>query len=286
MIDSSEVVAVITIVSGRHLHLRRQLEAFDHSTLRPDLHIIVAMDDPEVATVAEGHPVRVIHFGSDDPGTLQLADARNAGATAAIEAGASFLVFLDVDCLPGPDLLGLYLQAWADTRGQRLLYCGPATYLPEDQQTFDARELARFTDPHPARPSPDCGQIQVSSDLMLFWSLSYAVTTSDWLLLGGFHPGYRGYGGEDTDFAMTARDNGFRIAWVGGAHAYHQYHPISNPPVEHLAAILRNARVFHRRWGVWPMEGWLRAFADRDLVTYDAVGDEWRLISGGTSRTG
>ncbi|MFT4393568.1 glycosyltransferase family 2 protein [Gordonia lacunae] len=286
MTGSPDVVAVITIVSGRHVHLRRQLEAFGHSTHRPDVHIIVAMDDPDIATVVADHPVRVIHIRNDDPHTLQLADARNAGAAAAIAAGATILVFLDVDCIPGPDLLGRYLRSCAATPDLKLLYCGPVTYLPSDQPTFDARELSRFTDPHPARPSPGCGQTQLSSELMLFWSLSFAVRAADWLALDGFHPGYRGYGGEDTDFAMSARDNGFRIAWVGGAHAYHQHHAVSNPPIEHLADILRNARVFHRRWGTWPMEGWLRAFAERGLAAYDPVGDDWRLVSGGTSRTG
>ncbi|WP_439030144.1 glycosyltransferase family 2 protein [Gordonia terrae] len=269
-------VAVITIASGRHRHLRRQLEAFEHSTVRPDVHIVVAMDDPGVAAVAADHPVRVLPFTGDSLGGLQLAEARNAGASAAVEAGASMLVFLDVDCIPGPTLLERYLRSAAATENLHLLYCGPVTYLPRDQLVFDPRELHRFADPHPARPAPGPGQTQLSSEMMLFWSLSFALTTTDWTSLGGFHTGYRGYGGEDTDFAMSAQHNGFRIAWVGGAHAFHQHHPVSNPPVEHLDDILANARVFHRRWGVWPMEGWLTAFAERGLVTYDATTDEWR----------
>ncbi|MBD0863616.1 glycosyltransferase [Gordonia sp. zg691] len=273
--DRQETVAVITIASGRHDHLGRQLDAFDHSTVRPDVHIVVAMDDPGVEEVAAAHRIRAVPFRCDEPGTLQLADARNAGAAAAIAAGASILVFLDVDCIPEPLMLERYLRSCAATEELRLLYCGPVTYLPADQTVFDARELNRFTDPHPARPSPGSGQTQLSTAMTLFWSLSFAIRAADWLELGGFHPGYRGYGGEDTDFAMSAAHNGFRIAWVGGAHAYHQHHPVSDPPVEHLADILRNARVFHRRWGRWPMEGWLNAFADRGLVAYDASADDW-----------
>ncbi len=113
--------------------------------------------------------------------------------------------------------------------------------------------------------------------MTLFWSLSFAVCSTDWLEIGGFHTGYRGgYGGEDTDFAMCAARNGFRIAWVGGAHAYHQHHPVSDPPVEHLEDILRNARLFHRRWDRWPMEGWLNAFARQDLICYDEAVADWR----------
>jgi len=47
------------------------------------------------------------------------------------------------------------------------------------------------------------------------------------------------------------------LGWVGGARAYHQHHPVSSPPVEHLDDILRNGRLFHERWGEWPMTGWL-----------------------------
>lgn len=277
---ASETVAVITIVSGRHRHLRRQLQAFAHSTVRPDVHIVVAMDDPRIdAVVADsvpaGHPIRVLHVTGEEPGALPLAQARNAGARAAADDGATFLVFLDVDCIPGPVMVQRYLRSCSATADMRLLYCGPVTYLTHDQKVFDPRELHRFVDPHPARPAPGPCQTRLSSELALFWSLSFAVRTADWLDLGGFHTGFRGYGGEDTDFAMCAADSGFRIAWVGGADAYHQHHPVSDPPVEHLEDILRNARVFHRRWDSWPMEGWLNAFAKQGLIRYDVATDDW-----------
>ncbi|PWD42782.1 glycosyl transferase [Gordonia paraffinivorans] len=272
-------VAVITIVSGRHAHLRRQLEAFAHSTLTPLVHVVVAMDDPHIGGLVDdcaphGHPVSLVHVrGGGD--TLPLAEARNTGAAEAISRGAGLLVFLDVDCIPDSALLARYLRAATDA-GPRLLFCGPVTYLPEGQPTFDARELRRFAAPHPARPAPRDDSVEFSSAMTLFWSLSFAVVAPDWEDIGGFHTGYEGYGGEDTDFALCARSKGYRIAWVGGAHAYHQHHAVSDPPVEHLRDILRNARVFHRRWGFWPMEGWLNGFADLGLIAYDAADDAWR----------
>ncbi|MHC3004642.1 glycosyltransferase family 2 protein [Gordonia metallireducens] len=276
----AETVAVITIVSGRHQHLRRQLEAFEYSTVHPAVHVVVAMDDPDIDAVVSdsaptGHPMRVVHI-SGEPGTLPLAEARNTGARTAIEAGATLLVFLDVDCIPGPDMIARYLRSCAATPGLRLLYCGPVTYLRRDQPTYDPRELHRFLDPHPARPAPGPCQTQLSSEMVLFWSLSFAIRSGDWREIGGFHTDYHGYGGEDTDFAMCAARNGFRIAWVGGADAYHQFHPVSSPPVEHLDDILRNARTFHRRWNSWPMEGWLNAFAQMGLIDYDEAAGDWR----------
>ena len=118
----------------------------------------------------------------------------------------------------------------------------------------------------------------VAEDRRLFWSLSFAVTTPTWLRIGGFHPAYVGYGGEDTDFSEQAHAAGVGMRWVGGADAFHQHHPISNPPTEHLQAILRNAQLFHQRWGWWPMTGWLEAFARAGLVQYDRdLG--WRLAT-------
>ncbi|MET0931866.1 MAG: hypothetical protein ABWX74_20295, partial [Aeromicrobium sp.] len=57
----------------------------------------------------------------------------------------------------------------------------------------------------------------------------------------------------------------------------HQHHPVSSPPLEHVEDIVRNATVFHDRWGAWPMGGWLDAFEERGLVrrredgTYEVV---------------
>lgn len=93
---------------------------------------------------------------------------------------------------------------------------------------------------------------------------------------GGFHEAYVGYGGEDTDFGQCAKTAGLDMHWVGGATAYHQHHPVSDPPVEHLADILRNGQIFADRWGRWPMRGWLEAFELEGLVTFDDATGTWR----------
>ena len=257
--------AVITVARGRQEHLARQQAML--SALRWEVaRVVVSMDDPSLAAVTRQHPgVQTITVPVADPGRLPLAAARNAGAEAALEAGAELLVFLDVDCLPGDRLLARYLQAARDDA----LLCGPVTYLPQGAVLGDCPSgaiLDALRAPHAARPDPIPGDVVAGDDVDLFWSLSFAVTSATWRTVGGFHTGYAGYGGEDTDFAWQARQAGCDLLWVGGADAYHQYHPVSRPPVEHLDAILENAAVFHRRWGVWPMRGWLDAFADLGLV--------------------
>jgi GT2 family glycosyltransferase len=112
----------------------------------------------------------------------------------------------------------------------------------------------------------------------LFWSLSFAVSAAGWDAVGGFCESYQGYGGEDTDFAQAAATSGLAMAWVGGAVAYHQYHRVSDPPIEHLDEILANAATFHRRWGWWPMQGWLASFADAGFARYDAAAQSWTRV--------
>jgi len=250
-------IAVITIVAGRHRHLRRQLEGLAAGSVRPDHHVVVAMGDPAVRDVVGGH-AEVVDLAARDH--LPLATARNSGAAQAIAVGAELLVFLDVDCVPGTRLIARY----RDTAADHTLLCGPVTYLPPGTPPLD--RLASLTDPHPARPVPPDSEILEHGDHTLFWSLSFAVTTRTWQQLGGFCEDYTGYGGEDTDFGQIARVVGVGLTWVGGAHAYHQHHPVQDPPVDHLDDILVNATLFHRRWGWWPMRGWLDAFAAQGLT--------------------
>lgn len=268
--------AVITLFSaGRIEHVQRQIETVRH-TFAPGIrlrHIAVCLDSHAagascISAIDAGFAGTSVLHVAPGPAGMRLARARNEGAAAALQAGARLFVFLDADCLPGPTLLPRYADA-ARIHPAAIL-CGPVTYLPETQQTFDADVLQAATDPHPARAFPTDGQLKIATaaEYPLFWSLSFALTAQTWAATGGFCEDYEGYGGEDTDFAYAARRDAIALAWVGGAHAYHQHHPTSSPPWQHLDAILRNGKVFADRWGEWPMSGWLDAFADAGAIEY------------------
>lgn len=225
----------------------------------------VDMQKAGLERFAPGTPHYRGHLGVD----RNLARARNEVARTALADGVELLIFLDADCIPGPDLVARYVSAATQFPDEVL--CGPVTYLDAPGPGgYQLDELTGLTDPHPARPNPPAGETRPGSDAEwnLFWSLSFAVSAATWADSDGFDEGYVGYGGEDTDFAHRLRAKGRRMRWVGGAHAYHQWHPVSSPPVEHLDDILTNATRFHSIWGFWPMEGWLEAFADRGLATY------------------
>ena len=262
--------AVITIAHGRHGHLLRQYEALAESLVAPDHVILVAMDDPELSMLPfDTITPRIVTIPPSSNG-LPLAAARNAGATAALAAGADVLIFLDVDCLPSPELIGSYVDAASADRWSTSILCGPVAYLPPPPPDgYDLSALASLAEPHPARPAPAPGEIVAGDNPALFWSLSFAVTAATWRRIGGFSEIYEGYGAEDTDFAMTATQADVALAWVGGARAFHQFHPTSKPPVQHLDDIVRNATLYFERWGVWPMDGWLREFERMDLVRWD-----------------
>lgn len=281
--------AVITIARGRHGHLAGQLWGLARQVRQPDVYVAVAMGDPTIAEVVAAHAqpdwdVTVASVAPSSEG-LPLAAARNAGARAAVEAGAETLVFLDVDCIPSPTLLQRYAAVLEQRTGSPSGTDGPVVasgevgYLPAvpDPRDYRDLDLGALARPHPARPVLGVDEVRVADDLRLFWSLSFALDVGSWHALGGFCEDYVGYGGEDTDFGQRLGAAHGSLLWVGGAAAYHQHHPSQSPPVQHLDAIVANANRFHDRWGWFPMEGWLERFAAMGLAEVDPGSGRWRV---------
>ena len=261
---------MVTLGRGRRRHLERQALAVGRLDPAPDGYLVVAMDEePPVLPGA-----RVAHRPIAEGEPLPLAAARNQ---AIAQAGdADLVVLLDADCLPEPGLLAPLVAAaarWPDDllAGPvgRLAPMAPEQDAPSPQELAAAREVAALG----PRPVPVPGDAPAEARMELFWSLSFAVRPATHARIGGFDEGYVGYGAEDTDYAWAAREAGVGLRWIGGAWAHHQHHPISSPPVEHLDDIVRNASRFRARWGTWPMEGWLRVFAERGLVDWDPAGE-------------
>lgn len=259
-------VAVVTIVHGRREHLVAQQRSLSEGTRQPDDYVVVAMDDPGLATwePPSGLRHRVVHIDGTAHG-LPLAQARNTGVRRAVDGGADHVILLDADCLAGRNLVQGYVEAIA--ADPDVVWSGPVTYLaPPAEGGYDLDALDGMDAPHPGRPALGPGELAVGADPDLFWSLSFAAHVDTFDRVGGFCESYVGYGAEDTDFGRRAQQTGTRLGWTGSARAYHQHHPIEDPPVRHLDDILRNSAVFHRRWGTWPMTGWLEEFEHLGLV--------------------
>ncbi|MEJ7893834.1 MAG: galactosyltransferase-related protein [Solirubrobacteraceae bacterium] len=269
-------VAVVTIARGRRRHLERQAHAVARLDPAPDRYVIVSLDEQPPPDLGE-----VVHAPVADGAPLPLAAARNTAIAAAVDA--DLVLCLDVDCLPERGMLTALTAAALQT-GHGHLLCGPVGRLgplPDEAVAPGPGELAesRTAATTGPRPAPKPGELRDEARAELFWSLSFAVAPATHARIGGFDEGYVGYGAEDTDYGFRARREGVRLTWVGGAWAHHQHHAVSDPPVEHVQDIVRNARRFRERWGTWPMEGWLTAFAALGLVDWEPDGDRLALAA-------
>ncbi len=271
-------VAIVTLNAGRDAHLLRLVEGVARCDPAPSELVVVAMGSghalrSEVERVSGTVPIRWVDLPPPLTG-LPLAAARNAGARS---TSCSKLLFLDVDCIPGTDVVERYDAALDGPA----VVCGPVRWLERfwdhDVDVLPGEELLRHRSaPHPARPVPD----RVADDHRhgLLWSLAFGMRRRDFVRIGGFDEAYVGYGAEDTDLGRRARADGLRMRWLPSGTAYHQWHPTADPPVQHVDSIVKNARRFRDRWGIWPMEGWLASFAESGLV-------EWCPDSAGLRRT-
>lgn len=280
--------SVLIITSGRDHHLANTVLGINRSTRLPAEIVLCYMNQPGAVPPPSRLPLRVVHLDSGqvnaDSGqsgkqvTLPLGAARNAAAAAAEHP---MLVFLDVDCIPAP---GMFEQLLADADRTRGLVMAAPRYLRPDAPVGswagdgDVGKLISGSVPHHTRAglAPQPGHPALpSEEYALFWSLGFAVPKSVFDRIGGFDESFAGYGGEDTDFAFEARRKGVPLAFSAAA-MFHQHHGVHRPPLQHLESIVVNARAFRRKWGTWPMTGWLEAFARDGYVEWE--GDELRLL--------
>mgnify|MGYP002651488490 CR=1 FL=1 len=261
-------LAVCTLAHGRADHLANLVRGLSASRLLPELLVVSVLQPEPYELPPTPFPVRQLAFGERG---LSLAEGRNAAAAAA-RAVADKLIFLDVDCIPHPDLTADYYAALDERRGVMM---GEVAYLPKGA-TDDGIDVDRFDAigvRHSERRGPPDGLAEQCSDHRCFWSLNFAMRFEDWQASGGFDERYRGYGGEDTDFGRQCAARGLPLWWVRGARVWHQYHPHHMPPVHHLDSVLANAAVFAEKWGEPTMQHWLRAFVLMGLARRE--GDRW-----------
>ncbi len=269
MIEAS----VLTIVKGRRPHLENQLRGLEKSTAPPKEWVIIGMDEDPPHFESAHFPIRRGRVNSSGQGEIPLALARNRAASL---ASNPLLIFLDVDCIPSPGLLKTFSHVMS--RASQI-WMGTIGYLPRDAAsgdwTFDG--LAQQAIEHPLLPKLDGADCLPSNRYELFWSLNFAIPAELFGRIGGFDENYAGYGAEDTDFAFMAREQGIGFGFAA-ARAYHQHHAVCKPPLNHFRSILINAERFRQKWGLWPMEKWLRQFDELGLIDFNVDSDELAIL--------
>ena len=256
-------ISLLTIASGRREQLHHLLRGVAAQTQKPREVVVVLMNEAVPEKLPDpGCELRLYTINSEVD-QLPVARARNR---AAAEARGEMLAFLDVDCIPHSEYLHELEHAICLTKA---LVMADVRYLPQaaEQASWTDDSLDRLAQEHPRRPSMPADRSLMDLPYKLFWSLAFGIRKRDFERLGGFDEKYRGYGGEDTDFAFKARAAG--VALYGcRARAYHQFHPTYTPPFNHIEDIVENARRFYEKWRIWPMGGWLRQFATQGYIEW------------------
>lgn len=257
--------SVLTLVRGRQRHFNALLQGLSRQTCL-DIELIVASMQPTPPEIALSlpFPVSVIFVPGDK---LPLAAARNAAAAC---ARSERLIFLDVDCIPSPDLVKNFIEQLDDS--QRCLL-GEVWYLPGSltanqvaAAAFD--ELALYSKPHPARPRlANAGWVN-EPETRALWGLSFAIFKKQYQAAGGMDENYVGYGAEETDFSERLAASGTALGWCSNALALHQHHTVYAPPLDKFDDILCNAQRFYTKWGTWCMEYWLDQFVSYGLIDW------------------
>ncbi|MFC3123784.1 glycosyltransferase family 2 protein [Pseudoroseomonas globiformis] len=269
-------VTVLTMAKGRNEALRGLLAGLVRGDAFPEAAVLVDLDPQRRSLPTLPFPLRHRHCPATE---LPLAAARNRAAS---EAATEGLIFLDADCIPAPELVRV-MSATLDQHDA--LICCEVLYLPPGHggPGAELRKMEANGVPHPHRPFPP-GGLRREPNTGLFWSLAFAVRRSSFEALGGFDTAYTGYGAEDTDLAFRAAARGLPLLLSGQARVFHQHHPVYDPPLQHFADILANARRFHSRHGMWPMDGWLQEFADAGFIRWSPRSAEIRLLRQPTER--
>ncbi|KGE12298.1 glycosyltransferase family 2 protein [Sphingobacterium deserti] len=246
-------ISLLTIVHGRQNALRNLLNGVAEGSLFPMEVVIVHMNEQPLQL--DNYPFAIRQVLHKSQHGLNLAAARNF---AMLHSQSPKNVFLDVDCIPERTLIAQYAEALDDSAD---LISGRVRYLSQkaSEELHASNDLFKESTPDPVRPENKPFVHE------LFWTLNFGCNKETFRAVGGFDENYSGYGGEDTDFAFTARAKGIGLKTID-ATAFHQYHPSYSPPLNHLQDIIHNATVFYNKWDKWPMEGWLKAFLEKGFI--------------------
>ena len=264
VIDPNAKASVLTLVRGREQHLARLIDGLNRQSTPPGELVIAFMQPRPMRDLPPTNfPVRIVVV---DRTYLPLAEARNAAARAATYRN---LIFLDVDCVPSPTLVAAYMDGLEQTGG---VLQGEVVYLPElpPEAMVDYEAFNLAGQPHPSRPPIPAAGLVEESDMGMLWGLNFALKRRLFLKVGGLDERFVGYGGEETDFARGLREVGAKLYWCGGARAYHQHHAVMRPPLQHFTDIVRNARLYHEKWGEWCMDYWLGQMHESGFIDWNA----------------
>lgn len=271
-------LALITTARRHHDWLLDQVAAVSVGSRVPSLHVVVALSDATIAQrrlpLASDRWETVIEAIPTVKRQLPTARALDLGARAAIDRGATMLLFLDVNCLAGPLLVERMADQMSGQGGDQpteeavpepvLWYPDTLPLQPDGGAGYDLTHLPEQA-LVPSRPVPP-GSAEVFTKDDGFVSGCFAMTSADYDQVGGLAHDYVSGAGHETDLATTVRGRGGSVARVAGATAYRRHEPTTVPDPVQLGSVVTNATAYHQRWGRWPDTPWLQELAEAGLI--------------------
>lgn len=258
-------VTVVITHFNRVINLGNTLDGLSRQSEMPDSVIVVNMGDEIVLACDYPFELKIVQYPKKWR-FLPLAAARNFGACLAQNGQ---LIFLDVDCIPEPDFCKLVSRASCEHNA--LIMGTPKYMLYKTISDINIHQLRGISVHHPLRPRVT--ELRREDCYELFWSLCFAIPSTIFHKIGGFDEKFRGYGAEDTDFALSAKKNGVPL-YLSNAEVYHQQHPICVPPLNHLQSIVNNCNYYRKKWGYWPMADCLEDFTRMQLIRWIPKSDQ------------
>jgi hypothetical protein len=268
--------ALVTTVRREHDELVDQVGGLSLGSTVPDFHVVIALADRAVTqgrlpitsdrweTLVDGLPTVKQQ--------LPTARALDLGATTAIHAGAELLIFLEAAAIPGPHLIERTIER-VGQGGHR----HPVLWYPEIARLHPpgpgGYELANLAARVRVRSQPLLpGVEEVFAQGSAFVSPCFAMTSTDYSVVGGLSTDYVSGKGHDTDLATAVLDAGGNVVRISGATAYVRHQPTAVPDKVQLASVATNANLYYQRWGRWPEVRWLAEMVDAGLVRLDEDG--------------
>lgn len=249
--------SVVTIVKNRVEQLHHLIANLENASCKPDELVVVWMAPPSDNSLIKSAHFSIQHcFETSD--ALPIPRARNKGFR---NAQNERIVYMDVDCVSHPDLLGELQKNWeSDTLFSCTLVERDKVPDPNDMSFFQKQAKGLRAEP---------------TSMDAFRSSFFALEKANFIQLGGFDEEYEGFGIGDIDFATRCARAGVRMLKIP-LTTYTLYRANYQYPLHHLLDIVRNANIYRKKWGHFPATEWLSAFAANGYISRDYEND--RLI--------
>jgi len=218
------ISVIVTTSPGREANLAACLQLLSQQSLPAQEVIVVDDGSVQGQATAQAYQICLPLQYLWRPNDCSVALSRNLGAQA---ASGTYLVFLDSDMLLNPNGLAAYAEAFRDFPqlafygyfGYQLELVGPSFFLPTRQVMWCDR---RFDAYHRTGLVPAYNMIRFPHEWA--WSGNFALSRQVYEQVQGFDSRFRGWGGEDLDFAWRLLSAGYQLHFFLDAWAEQQTH--------------------------------------------------------------